>query len=326
MPKVNENDISNKLNLEVHCLDTLAHLDTNLCNNQNNNELKEKVSYQKRAKSKAISNGIVFSLVDTKPDSPLLKSYWNTYHCNQVILQEGNKVSSTFCNNRWCLVCNRIRTAKLINGYAPSLNDFDEPMFITLTDVTVKGRYLRSTIEKRVKTLSNIIRSLKKAKKHPIRAIRKLEVTYNETRNEYHPHFHIIVNGKDIAESIVLRWLKNNTTAKRHAQDIQDADANSLIEIFKYSTKIITKDGMHPIAQDLIFRAIRNKRTIQAYGIKRISENIQRTESTNITFKAPQIEIFKFDKYDWVSAYGETFSEYEPSKDTIELINKLHLR
>ena len=324
MSKVKENNIPRKQNQVAHYLDTLAHLDTNPHNKQNNKELAQKVSFQKRAESKAISNGIIFSLIDNQPNTPLIKSYWNTYYCNHVILQEGNKVSSTFCNNRWCLVCNRIRTAKLINGYSPALNEFDQPMFVTLTDVTVKGRYLRSKVDERLNTLSNIIRALKKAKKAPIKAIRKLEVTYNETRNEYQPHIHMIVEGEEVANLILCRWLKQNKTAKRKGQDIQPADENSLLEIFKYTTKIVTKDGIHPIAQDLIFRAIRNKRTIQAYGIKRVSENIERTETTQILFKPPQIEIFKFDKYDWVSAYGELFSEYSPTNETIELINKFH--
>ena len=69
----------------------------------------------RRAKAKFLSNAINFPLIDLK--SPLKKSYWQTWHCTSVLLQEGQKITSQYCNNRWCIVCNRIRTAKMINKY-----------------------------------------------------------------------------------------------------------------------------------------------------------------------------------------------------------------
>jgi hypothetical protein len=199
-------------------------------------------------------------------------------------------------------------------------------MFVTLTDKTVCGRNLASALSNRTKCLSNVIRTLKKRFKSNIKAIRKIEITYNQQTNEYHPHIHILVDGDLIATEIVKEWLKRNRTATNDAQDITQANQNSLIELFKYTTKLVTKNGINPKAQDLIFNVLRRKRTIQTYGIKRQCDKIDEYDTTEITFKRPQIEIFKFDKYDWVSAYGEVFSEYEPSNETIELINKLHLQ
>ena len=60
---------------------------------------KDQLNYQKRARAKAFTNSYLFDLIDLK--SPLVKSYWNTYHCSRTILQEGKKLTSKYCNNRW---------------------------------------------------------------------------------------------------------------------------------------------------------------------------------------------------------------------------------
>ena len=98
---------------------------------------------QNRARSKAITCSVVFKL--TPLQSPLNKSYWSTYHCSNTILQDGRKMRSKYCNQRWCLVCNRIRTAKLMHGYLPSIDAMKDPQFVTLTRPNVKGSYLRAT-------------------------------------------------------------------------------------------------------------------------------------------------------------------------------------
>src|ERR1035437_2148495 len=79
----------------------------------------QSVILKKRARSKFVANALSLALVDTK--SELNQSYWNTWHCNETLTQHGNKITARYCNNRWCNTCNRIRTAKLMNGYLPAL-------------------------------------------------------------------------------------------------------------------------------------------------------------------------------------------------------------
>ena len=74
-------------------------------------------TYKRRAVAKFNTNALVFEMV--KLDSPLTKSYWNSFHCSNIILQDGKTLTAKYCNNRWCTVCNRIRTGKLIKGYLP---------------------------------------------------------------------------------------------------------------------------------------------------------------------------------------------------------------
>ena len=42
---------------------------------------------------------------------------------------------------------------------------------------------------------------------------------YNKRTNEYHPHFHLIVDGESVAKLLVNLWLKKHRTADRKRQE-----------------------------------------------------------------------------------------------------------
>lgn len=305
-------------------LDTLAQLSTRPQNKLDTNKLGQKVLLQKRARSKAFTNGFIFDLIDLK--SKLSKSYWSTYHCSSIILQDGNKISSKYCNQRWCLTCNRIRTAKMINGYKEPLSNLKEPQFITLTIPNVKAKYLKSTIEDMNNSLKAIRKNLKKTYKLELKGLRKYECTYNFKNDTYHPHFHLIIDSKEVGNQLINLWLNKYTQASRKAQDIKPAQEDSIVELCKYFTKVIAKDNdYNPKALDIMFRAVKGKRTFQPMGIKKeVSEDIDEIQSQEIDFKEPQVEIWQYEKtaYDWVSSQGETFTEYRPTKEDRKVINQ----
>jgi plasmid rolling circle replication initiator protein Rep len=285
---------------------------------------KDKLNYQKRARAKAFTNSYLFDLIDLK--SPLVKSYWNTYHCSRTILQEDRKFTAKYCNNRWCLTCNRIRTAKMINGYSSSIEQFDNPQFVTLTIPNVKAKDLRIAIEEMNVALMHIRRNLKKTYKINLKALRKYESTYNLRTNTFHPHFHLIVEGKDTSDLLVDLWLKQFTKADRKAQDVRLASETSLTELCKYFTKIIAKDNdYNPRALDIMFRAVKGKRTFQPIGIRKdVSEDVDEIQSQEVDFKPPSNEIWVYetDVYDWVTHDGELLCEYSPSDKDLNVIQQ----
>ena len=309
-------------------LDTLVQMVTSdvkpLLFNEIQGKSKNQLNLQKRARAKAFTNSYLFDLIDLK--SPLNKSYWNTYHCTKTILQEGSKITAKYCNNRWCLTCNRIRTAKMINGYHSSINDFDNPQFVTLTIPNVKAKDLKSSIEQMNLSLMNCRRNLKKTFKINLKALRKYESTYNKRTNTYHPHFHLIVDGLDTSNRLVQQWLKQFPSADKKGQDIRQANENSLIELCKYFTKIIAKDSdYNPRALDIMFRAVKGKRTFQPIGIKKyVTEDIEDIQGQDIDFKPAQNQIWGYEKevFDWVTADGELLSEYSPTREELKLINQ----
>lgn len=282
--------------------------------------------YQKKARAKATTNAVVFQLVDVK--SPLTKSYWQSYHCNNIQLQEGSKITSKYCNQRWCLVCNRIRTAKVINGYSEPLSKIKEPQFVTLTIPNVPAKELKTALESMVKSFTKIRKNIAKTYGTKIIGIRKTECTYNPKRNDYHPHYHLIIEGKETAHNLVSLWLKQYPKADIKGQDIRPADKNSMLELAKYFTKVVNKDKFYPKQMDIVFRAMKGKRTFQPLGIKKdVSEDIDEIQSQEIDFKPNVVsEIWGYEKevYDWVSASGETLTDYNPTEKDLEYFDKIN--
>jgi len=326
MTKIKNTAKSQKKKNDTLLLDTLAQLSTkSIQPNKNKGLPKQKLTQetlQKRAKSKAFTFSYLFDLIDLKSD--LTKSYWQTYYCSTSILQEGKTLTSKYCNQRWCLTCNRIRTAKIINGYKSEIESFKNPQFVTLTIPNVKGCALKNTIQDMNKTISKINNNLKRRHKAKIRALRKYECTYNKQRNDYHPHFHLIIDGREEAKLLVKSWLKHYKCADVKGQDISAADNGTMVELCKYFTKIISKDNdYNPKALDTMFRAAKGKRTFQPIGIKKdVSEDIEEIEKQEANFLQDDIEIYSWEKnsYDWVSASGVLLSEYEPTKKELEFI------
>jgi hypothetical protein len=279
--------INNNTNYKIRAknsplLDTLAQLPTKT-------KLSPLTPLQKKARSKYFTQNIVTPLIYyaqyVAEDIQLQKYFSNAWHCCNNLKQVGkNLVETHYCNTRVCNQCNRIRTAKLMNGYITQLTG-KKQYFVTLTIPNVLADELKNSISKMTKDCANIIRVINERKKIKINGIRKVEITYNEKTNTYHPHIHLLVD--NVPELVVKEWLKRNPTAKPIAQDIRSADSNSLNELFKYTTKIgISKTKAKNNSIDIqvqaiytITKAMYKKRAFQPFGlIKKVSEDIEDTD------------------------------------------------
>ena len=293
--------------------------------------------FLKRAKVKFTQQKLLRALV--KLGSPLAKKYDATLFCSSVLEQDGNKLRSRFCNNRWCNICNRIRTAKLIKGYGAAIDSMIDPRFVTLTVPNVPATELRPEIRRMISEFRKIQELRRKHKKPLIRGIRKLEVTYNPDLQNYHPHFHFIVEGEAAADELIEAWLDRNTTADKRGQD--QRQAKNPIELFKYFAKltsksksdtIIIKDGKmvrieysYPEALDLVFQAIEGTRIIQPIGgIKYVKEDIEDLETVVVKDLEPEEALWIYQDRDWVNVYtGELLTGYEPSRRDLSKRKKI---
>lgn len=322
-----------------------------------------KESFKKRARAKYFTNGVVNRLRLLK-DSPLHQSYLNTYFCSSTLTQEGNKLSSKYCNNRWCTVCNRMRTAKLIRGYEDPLKALKDPWFLTLTIPNVHEAPLKLAIATMVSNFQGIVKHVRKYKKLDVKLIRKLESTVNignydqvarlkedlcgDDRNSahiiedsalapYHPHFHVLVDGYQVANQILQEWMKRYPDASRKGQDLRPADAGSIKELFKYFTKMVTKNkktgktSLYPAkAMDVIFQAMVGRRVFQPVGIRKVAEDIEDLQSVIIEDIAADHKQWSWsvtdiaDKKvlaDWIDMNtGEALTGYEPSEALQDLL------
>lgn len=269
---------------------------------------------KKKQWSKYVSKGISLSMMHFNEDSKLFKSYKNSTYCAETLLtNEVGKIHTTYCKNRWCLTCNRIKTARLINAYLPQLEELFQPVFVTLTLPTVEGEQLPNRIvemEKQWRLLYNQTKKLKYQKTHQIfKGIRKAECTIRPN-GLYHYHFHFIIDGWAEGEWLVGQWLKRFPQADRKAQDIRFANEFAFRELFKYAFKAEVKSGSKTNAKryDLVFNALRGKRTYQAFGgIKAIEEEFEDEDLTDaIVLEDMANRIFKWCTDDWFDkATGE---------------------
>jgi hypothetical protein len=281
----------------------------------------------KRAKAKFSQEPLNYALRNL-PNSELHKKYVDTYFCGSVIQQSENKLTSRYCRHRWCKICNRIRTGKLINGYSDVLENLENKQFVTLTIPNVTGDQLRASILLMNKNIRLIQDNRRKQKKPLIKGIRKLECTYNVEKNNFHPHFHFIIEGEQSANDLINEWLIYNQDANIKGQKV--IPATDCKELFKYFTKLTSNAGKkfnngtkvidewhYPEAIDIIFTSIIKLRIIQPMGgLKMVSDEIDELQSEIIdgeTLAIKETDLYMWNGVNWFSPYtGEMLSSFRP--------------
>jgi plasmid rolling circle replication initiator protein Rep len=209
----------------------------------------------------------------------------------------------------------------LINGYSKALKELKDPYFLTLTIPNVKDFELKRAIRKMLSAATLINREAKrKLQGIPIRMLRKIETTYNKQRIDFHPHFHLIVEGYEVAMFIKTKWLERFPEANEKAQDLRPADDNSIYELFKYFTKIVYKDGTDVKALDVIFTAMKNLRTFQPVGIKKVVEDIEELQTIIEVLQDVETN-YIYSGSDWYCEQtGEELTGYEPSENVLKIV------
>lgn len=286
--------------------------------------------------TKYVSKGIALSLMHYNSESKLFKSYKNTSYCSEVmIVHNDKKTTSTYCKNRWCLTCNRIKTARLINGYMPEIEKLFQPVFVTVTLPTVLGKELKSRIETMEASWRYIYKKTTKAKFKKafpyFKGIRKAECTIRPM-GKYHYHFHFLMDGWAQGEWFVGEWLKRHPESNTKAQNIRLLDEFGVYEVFKYAVKVETKADYEDnlknpenmfkdskkgfkmsaktkaIRFNEVFEALRGKRTYSAFGgIRMIKEDFEDEDLKNeLVLEDSTPGVYKWISEDWFNkATGE---------------------
>jgi hypothetical protein len=272
----------------------------------------------KRAKSKHFGLPLATQLTEYAkqhagmPQGELEQSYRNTIYCAGVQSQSNGMIRARYCSNRWCPVCGRIKMGKAINSYLPVVEEWDDPYFVTLT---VENIYVEGDLHMLIEHMMGAFNAVKR-KLHRdlggLTALRKLECTYGKG---YHPHFHVIVDGREAAYALRDQWLAfapryTGQRVELVAQDVQKANMVSLVELFKYATKLCVKGPagvqyVSPKHLDVIFRALRNRRTYQSYGFK-VAKDVEDVTDVESRVEAfTQVEervlwLWDQDSADWI--------------------------
>lgn len=159
-----------------------------------------------------------------------------------------------FCKQNFCPACawrKSLKNAIKIDTICKkALDDKKALIFITLTAPNVKGDNLDVEIRRYYRALDHLM----KLKKYQCfeGVIKKLEVTYNKERDDYHPHYHLICfvgldyfAGRNyISRKQLLKdWqkvMKDDSITQvdiKACKEINKHGTNAILEIAKYSAK-----------------------------------------------------------------------------------------
>lgn len=218
-------------------------------------------------------------------------------NCSKGFALDGaGYLHSWYCKSKLCLVCNSIRSGKLINSFS-QLQNFDfRQVVLTLQNFTFSESgniFLKTRKTKHNKTGHKQINVLdlfqkfwnnssfkKKYSAKDYSLIRTFEITQNLEKNKkwfntLHPHFHIIVishtkkaSSEKIADDLLYSWIeyidKQGIPVDRAGQ-YNEPPEKSIQENFKYITKI--KDATPELLNWIIVNTYR-RRLFVVSGVK----------------------------------------------------------
>ena len=151
-------------------------------------------------------------------------------------------------------------------------------IFLTLTTPNVQNEQLENEIKSYNKSFKKMFER-KKVKSITKGYVRKLEVTYNQERDDYNPHFHVLIAVnksyfKDTKAYISQKeWLEmwrdvtgNSEITQVHIQKVKQNNNKELYEMAKYSGK----DNDYLINQkvfDAFYKALKGKQVLVYSGL-----------------------------------------------------------
>ena len=198
-------------------------------------------------------------------------------------LEKQKLYKANSCKNRFCPVCAWRKARKDALGLSLMMQyikqqEKKEFIFLTLTTPNV----MSDELENEIKRYNNSFRKLIKRKKvgSVIKGyVRKLEITYNKKRDDYNPHFHVLIAVnksyfKDTKSYISQKeWLHlwRDVTGmpeitQVQVQKIRQNNNKELYEMAKYSGK----DSDYLINQkvfDAYYRSLKGKQVLVYSGL-----------------------------------------------------------
>lgn len=223
-------------------------------NNINNRKIQDIERYESKKVRSEEFRDLVKSLVS---DS----YYWLIEECGTFLSfvgdKELNKIKmhrGNFCKHRFCPMCAWRKARKDALELSLMMQDikisYDKAfIFLTLTTPNVVAERLGDEIKKYNKSFDKLFK--RKVVKRVVKGyVRKLEITYNEKRDDYHPHFHVlIVVNKSYFTDVKAylnqkEWLRLwreatgiSEITQVDVRRVKEQNSNELYEMAKYTGK-----------------------------------------------------------------------------------------
>ena len=204
-----------------------------------------------------------------------------------------------------------------------------DPYFVTLSRPNCTWDQLSDEI-KYLNDKFGLIRGWFRTKKNrgleiSLDGIKKFETTYSIDRNDFHPHIHLLVDGRINAYTLLGQWFRLVDGAGGYGNDIRKADEGSIKELFKYMTKFwkVESKGndekfivFPPEVLDHIMKAMKGKQVFKSFGkIKKVDDVVPDDETLDVDGVKDGVYSWEWDKdsHDWINDDGELFTGYQPN-------------
>ena len=230
---------------------------------------------------------------------------------------------ANFCEKRFCPMCAWRKSHKdammisVLMEYIEKEHD-KAFIFVTLTAPNVKGEDLRDEITRYNKAFKKLVERDVITKINQ-GYIRKLEVTYNAERDDYHPHFHCVfaVNKSYFKKSDYIKqekWLnlwcdvmKDPTITQVDVRRVKrggtDGRDKAINEVAKYAAKDSDYSANQSVF-DIFYQALKGRQILTFNGL---------FAQANKKYKAGELDSYKTKddtEYVWLLLYRWGGSEY----------------
>lgn len=253
-----------------------------------------------RANRKMISNKRILHLIDiakSKGEKEIEKNFWEVFHCQRKIVTTNGRQHCNYCGRRLCSVCNNIREYILRSKFGPVFDTWKDPHYLVLTTKSVPARKLKSRMDAMYRAFKRINSKYQKRRqrgdKIEFKGIKTLECEFNPDKRWYNPHFNVLVPNKEVAELLLMEWLKlwGPKYVNRAGQYCEPVHSREkiLLEVIKYCTKVFTdpdKDKEFKAGKEYkiyvkalynIYCAMRGHRIFERFGFN-LPENTPKRE------------------------------------------------
>lgn len=237
-------------------------------------------------------------------------------------------VKANRCMNRFCPICMATKSRKdaymlnIILEYLKSSFDY-EFLFLTLTVPNVAGDELVKELNKQYEAIQRLTKR-KEFKAVSRGYVRKTEVTYNQERNDFHPHIHmLIVVDKSYFTNYKLyikhsRWLELWKSCRQNDNisqvNIKKADTNSFKELSKYEAKDFEMLSYSQEVFEYFHNALHGRKTLTYNGCFHIGKK---------KFQSGELDSFK--ETDPVEYVDTSFHSYELDISRYKLVKEREL-
>jgi len=238
------------------------------------------------------------------------------YKDNSLKLATGN-----FCQTRLCPTCNWRRSKKVfaqVRKIMDSFNDDYEFIFLTLTVKNISGENLSKQIDNLVAAYKTFC--LRKRIKDSILGwVKCFEVTYNWEKQEFHPHFHIIM-------AVEKNYFKSEKYIEQDEfcliwQSCLDVDYKPIVHIKKFTQS--EKGKGKEVAEVAKYTIKSSNIMANLHGIKSYNQDI-RDEVKKITDKITDDIVLTLDSalaYRRLVEYGGIFKKKHKELNLADDIN-----